>query len=64
MSNLTRKLLTLALIRDGQRVLLGYKKRGFGQGKWNAFGGKVETGETPEYAAIRYFFWIVNFFFF
>ncbi|CAL4155994.1 unnamed protein product [Meganyctiphanes norvegica] len=53
MANLTRKLLTLALIKDGQRVLLGYKKRGFGEGKWNMFGGKVEKGETPEYAAIR-----------
>jgi 8-oxo-dGTP diphosphatase len=29
------------------------KKRGFGAGKWNGVGGKVEPGETPEEAAIR-----------
>jgi len=31
----------LVLITDGQRVLLGKKKRGFGQGYFNGFGGKV-----------------------
>lgn len=45
--------LTLALVRDGGRVLLGRKKRGFGIGKWNGFGGKVEPGETFEEAARR-----------
>lgn len=39
----TNKLLTL--------VLLGMKKRGFGAGKWNGFGGKVQPGETIEEAA-------------
>jgi 8-oxo-dGTP diphosphatase/2-hydroxy-dATP diphosphatase len=29
------------------------KKRGFGAGKWNGFGGKVEPGETVEAGAIR-----------
>jgi 8-oxo-dGTP diphosphatase len=29
------------------------KKRGFGVGKWNGFGGKVQDGETIEAAAIR-----------
>nr|XP_053633034.1 oxidized purine nucleoside triphosphate hydrolase-like [Cherax quadricarinatus] len=53
MSELTKKLFTLAFIREGNRLLLGYKKRGFGQGRWNAFGGKVEAGETPEEAAVR-----------
>lgn len=49
----TRKLLTLTLvIRDGQ-VLLGMKKRGFGAGRWNGFGGKVEAGETIEESALR-----------
>ncbi|KAJ2674517.1 Nudix (Nucleoside diphosphate linked moiety X)-type motif 1 [Coemansia sp. RSA 1085] len=28
------------------RVLLGLKKRGLGEGLWNGFGGKLETGET------------------
>jgi 8-oxo-dGTP pyrophosphatase MutT (NUDIX family) len=35
------------------RLLLGMKKRGFGAGKWNGFGGKIEVGETPRAAAIR-----------
>ena len=29
------------------------KKQGFGEGKWNGFGGKVEPGENPEQAAVR-----------
>ncbi|CAN0571511.1 unnamed protein product, partial [Ectocarpus sp. 12 AP-2014] len=29
------------------------KKRGFGEGKWNGFGGKVESGESVEEAAKR-----------
>jgi 8-oxo-dGTP diphosphatase / 2-hydroxy-dATP diphosphatase len=29
------------------------KKRGFGEGQWNGFGGKVEEGETIEEAAAR-----------
>jgi 8-oxo-dGTP diphosphatase/2-hydroxy-dATP diphosphatase len=38
--------------RDGE-ILLGMKKRGFGAGRWNGFGGKIEEGETIEGAAIR-----------
>lgn len=39
---------------DGQReILLGMKKRGFGVGKWNGFGGKVEGEETIEQGALR-----------
>jgi 8-oxo-dGTP diphosphatase/2-hydroxy-dATP diphosphatase len=41
----TKKRLTLAFIRDGERILLGMKKRGFGMGRWNGFGGKVQPGE-------------------
>lgn len=37
-------------------LLLGKKKRGFGEGRWNGFGGKVEEGETIEDAARREFF--------
>lgn len=40
------------LKRDGE-LLLAMKKRGFGTGKWNGAGGKVEPGETPLAAAIR-----------
>ncbi|KAG5280157.1 hypothetical protein AALO_G00085610 [Alosa alosa] len=49
----TSKLLTLVLVVQPGRVLLGMKKRGFGAGKWNGFGGKVQLGETIEQAAHR-----------
>ena len=32
------------------------KKRGFGSGKWNGFGGKVKEGEDVEQAALRELF--------
>lgn len=47
------KILTLVLLRRGDEVLLGYKKRGFGQGQWNGLGGKVEEGESIEQGARR-----------
>ncbi len=47
------KLYTLVIPHDGERVLLGMKKRGFGAGKWNGFGGKVEPGEAITDAALR-----------
>jgi ADP-ribose pyrophosphatase YjhB (NUDIX family) len=49
--NLQQATLTF-LIKDS-KVLLGMKKRGFGKGKWNGFGGKPEAGESVEDAAIR-----------
>ena len=48
-----KKILTLCLIVDQKRILLGMKKRGFGEGRWNGFGGKVEEGETIEEGARR-----------
>lgn len=48
-----KKVLTLCMIFDDKKVLLGMKKRGFGSGLWNGFGGKVDPGETIEQAAIR-----------
>lgn len=48
-----RKILTLCMIVTDTKVLLGMKKRGFGAGRWNGFGGKVEAGETIQAAAIR-----------
>lgn len=45
--------LTLCIIHHPPRVLLGMKKRGFGVGRWNGFGGKVEQGESIEEAAGR-----------
>jgi 8-oxo-dGTP diphosphatase/2-hydroxy-dATP diphosphatase len=44
---------TVCFIRREHELLLGLKKRGFGMGKWNGFGGKVEPGETIEVAALR-----------
>ena len=34
-------------------VLLAMKKRGFGTGKWNGFGGKVQKSESVRTAAVR-----------
>lgn len=48
-----KKVFTLAIVRDGERVLLGRKKRKHGAGFWNGFGGGVEEGESIEDAARR-----------
>ncbi|MCK5465927.1 8-oxo-dGTP diphosphatase [Candidatus Parcubacteria bacterium] len=48
-----KKILTLCIIRQHPKILLGMKKRGHGEGKWNGFGGKVERGETIEEATVR-----------
>ncbi len=44
---------TLMILRDGDRILFGLKKRGFGKGKLVGVGGKVDANETVEEAAIR-----------
>lgn len=44
---------TLCFPIDGDRVLLIEKKRGPGAGLYNAPGGKIEPGETPQESAIR-----------
>jgi 8-oxo-dGTP pyrophosphatase MutT (NUDIX family) len=44
---------TNVLFIKDDKVLLGYKKRGFGLQKYNGFGGKLKPGETIEQAAIR-----------
>lgn len=43
----------LTFIRCDGRLLLIHKKRGLGKGKVNAPGGRLESGETPEQAAVR-----------
>ena len=48
-----RKVFTLTIIHQPARVLLGMKKRGFGAGRWNGFGGKVRESESIEEAARR-----------
>lgn len=46
---------TLVFLRkpEERQLLLAMKKRGFGEGKWNGVGGKVEEGESVVQAAIR-----------
>lgn len=48
-----KKILTLCVIHKHPKILLGMKKRGFGAGRWNGFGGKLNTEETIEDAARR-----------
>lgn len=47
------QLTTLLLIIQDNNILLAEKKRGFGAGKYNGIGGKVEPNETIEEAMIR-----------
>lgn len=44
---------TLVFLRKPGHLCLAMKKRGFGAGKWNGVGGKVEPGESIEQAAVR-----------
>lgn len=53
---MSQKVLTLCVLVNDDRVLLGMKKRGFGVGRWNGFGGKLELHETVEEAARREIF--------
>ena len=48
-----KKILTLCIPIKNDKVLLGMKKRGFGSGRWNGFGGKMEEGEKIEQATLR-----------
>lgn len=43
----------LTFIEDGESLLLIHKKRGLGAGLFNAPGGRIDPGETPEQAAVR-----------
>lgn len=44
---------TLCYLLQDNEILLAMKKRGFGTGKWNGVGGKVEKNESVLYAAKR-----------
>ncbi len=48
-----KKQLTLAYLLKKDLICLALKKRGFGEGNWNGYGGKIEGGETIEEACIR-----------
>ena len=43
----------LCIIHKHPKILLGLKKRRFGEGLWNGFGGKVDTDESVESSLIR-----------
>lgn len=47
-------------MKKDDQVLLGYKKRGFGVGTWNGFGGKVEEGESIRNGALRWEFSLIS----
>jgi 8-oxo-dGTP diphosphatase len=44
---------TICHVIRGRRLLLKKANRGFSVGKWNAPGGKMEPGESPEQCARR-----------
>jgi len=44
---------TVSIVYRQPNVLLGLKKKKFGVGKYNGFGGGVEQGESLEQSAIR-----------
>ena len=44
---------TLCMIYDDEQILPGMKKRGFGEGRWNGFGGKPRKGESIEETLYR-----------
>jgi 8-oxo-dGTP diphosphatase/2-hydroxy-dATP diphosphatase len=48
-----KRILTPCIIHKDSKILLGMKKRRFGAGFWNGFGGKVKEGESIEEAAKR-----------
>lgn len=48
-----KTVMTLCIVSKDGKLLLGMKKRGFGAGRWNGFGGKVDNDETVLVAANR-----------
>lgn len=45
--------LTLSFLLTDTHICLGLKKRGFGAGNWNGYGGKLEEDEGLSAAAVR-----------
>src|SRR6266567_5838918 len=43
----------ISFLVEDEKVLLGYKKSGFGKGRYMGIGGKVEEGETIEEGTAR-----------
>lgn len=50
---MTEKVCTLLFLKRENEILLAMKKRGFGAGRYNGVGGKIEPGETMEAALVR-----------
>ena len=50
---MTKKNCTLLFLRKDDQILLAMKKRGFGAGRFNGVGGKIEPSETIEQALVR-----------
>jgi ADP-ribose pyrophosphatase YjhB (NUDIX family) len=48
-----KKIYTLTFLLRGKEICLAMKKRGFGEGNWNGYGGKVEERESVRVAAVR-----------
>jgi 8-oxo-dGTP diphosphatase len=46
-------IVTAAVIRDGERVLIARRESGHLAGKWEFPGGKLEPGESPEQCLAR-----------
>ncbi len=44
---------TLGFLFKGEKIILAKKKRKFGVGKWNGYGGRIEEGENLEECLIR-----------
>jgi 8-oxo-dGTP diphosphatase len=54
MMNLVATPIAIAVVQDGSRVLIGRRPAGAAlAGLWEFPGGKIESGESPENAAIR-----------
>lgn len=50
---MTEKVCALLFLQRGGEILLAMKKRGFGAGRYNGVGGKIDPGETIEQALVR-----------
>lgn len=50
---MSAKHVTLLFLLQEDKILLAMKKRGFGAGRYNGVGGKIESGETVEQAMVR-----------
>jgi 8-oxo-dGTP diphosphatase len=44
---------TVVFLRRGNKILLGKKTRGIGEGRFNGPGGSIEKGESPRDSAAR-----------